>query len=224
MSTQNENNSKKLQGIIKYVAGLLGFLGIFLAIATLTGLVTWYLEKIKYTGGFSDQTQLLLSLSSSILGIFFLFIAFSKQLDKFFGFLETHTIKTDKTGEKKGVTIESAFFFIIALILIVLAVMLANNNLELRTNLPLLGEATKGVLIGALVLLSLLAIITAFNDIITQSLREMKKVHWPSGKEMKDYSAKVFVFIFFFSLLFLTLDIVINYTPKLLENIFHIDL
>ncbi len=224
MSTQNENNSKKLHGIIKYVAGLLGFIGVFLAIATISGLVDWYLIKIEYTGGFSDQAKLILSLSSSILGIFFLFIAFSKQLDKFFGFLETHSIRTDKTGEKKGITIESAFFFLIAIILVVLAVLLTNGNLVLRANLPILGDATKSVLIGALILLAILAVITAFNNIITQSLREMKKVHWPSGKEMKDYSTKVFTFIVFFSLLFLALDIVINYAPKLLENIFNVDL
>ncbi|QVK18031.1 preprotein translocase subunit SecE [Mycoplasmatota bacterium] len=218
MNTRKET----IYGIVKYVSGLLGFIGIILAIFTVTGAIEWFLIEIDYRGAFTNETKLILSLTSSILGIFFLFIAFSKQIDKFFSYLETHSV--NQTEEKKGITIESIFFITIAVILIVLALLLAIGTLALKTNLPLLGNATKTFLIGALVVLAILAILTGFNETIAQSIKEMKKVHWPTGKEMVDYSKKVFTFIIFFSVFFLILDLFLTNAPIWLENIFGIDI
>ncbi len=224
MNSQN-NKRQQIYGIIKYVSGLLGFLGIIIAILTVTGGVEWFLFKVNYLGVYTDKTKLILSLSSSILGIFFLFVAFSKQIDKFFGFLETHTVtKPDKEEETKGITIELIFFLFIGIVLILLAILLGIGSLVLRTNLPLLGTATEKVLIGALIVLAILAIITAFNRTISQSLKEMKKVHWPSSKDMVDYSKRVFSFIVFFSLFFFALDLILTYTPGLINKIFNINL
>ena len=169
MNTQNEK-VKKSYAIINYIFGLLGFLGVILAILTVTNVVEWYLVLINYSGKFGPQNKLILSLTSSILGIFFLFIAFSKQIDKFFNFLETHSIKSKKSEDSKGITIESIFFFVIALILVTLAIMLGIGFLTLKT--AILGPATDKILIGLLVLLSIVALITSFNNIISQSLKK----------------------------------------------------
>ncbi len=223
MSDKKEKK-EKIYGIIKYVAGLLGFLGILLTIFTITDVVEWYLFKIEYTGAYTEQTKLILSLTSSILGIFFLFIAFSKQIDKFFTFLENRTIKTDKSKDTRGISIESIFFLFIAIILIVLAILLGIGSLVLKTDLPLLGGATKTVLIIALVFLGILAIITAFSRVIYQSVKEMNKVHWPTGKDMIEYSKRVFSFIIFFSIFFFALDLLLANAPGWISNLFGINL
>ena len=143
------SDRKKTYDILKYVAGLLGFIGILLAIFVVTGAFDWFIieANIKGIGTLTSQNKLVISLVSSILGIFLLFIAFSKQIDKFFTFLETHKVGKDKNEAAKGVTIETIFFIIIALVLIVIVNLLAIGTLVLRTNLPLLGKATKTVLI-----------------------------------------------------------------------------
>ncbi len=226
MDAQNEKSINKnlIYGIIRYISGVLGFFGIILAILTVTGAVGWFLIEIHYTKPYTEDTKLTLSLTSSILGIFFLFIAFSKQIDQFFSYLESHRIKTTKKEDVAGVTIESIFFTVIALVLIVLALLLATGTLLLKTDLPILGTATKTVLIVSLILLALLAILTAFNKTIIQSVKEMKKVHWPTGTEMLDYCNKVFFFIIFFALFFLILDLIYTNVPKRIEHLFGIDL
>lgn len=225
MTDQNKSDKKnQIIGTVKYISGILGILGVIIAILTITKAVNWIIIEYTIPVQYGASEQLVLSLASSVIGIFFLFIAFSNQIDKFFGFLGSHEVKTDKNKESSGISFESIFFFVIAIILLVLAIMLSINFLTLRTELPLLGGATRTVLIISLVILTLLALFTAFNNIIMQSINEMKKVQWPSNKNMIDYSKKVFSFIIFFSLFFLALDFVIAYAPILVENIFHIDL
>jgi preprotein translocase subunit SecE len=220
------SDRKKTYDILKYVAGLLGFIGILLAIFVVTGAFDWFIieANIKGIGTLTSQNKLVISLVSSILGIFLLFIAFSKQIDKFFTFLETHKVGKDKNEAAKGVTIETIFFIIIALVLIVIVNLLAIGTLVLRTNLPLLGKATKTVLIISLIILAILSIITAFHRTISRAVKEMKKVHWPTGKEMVEYSKRVFSFIIFFSIFFFALDLVFTNVPSLLERIFDINL
>ena len=204
-----EPKMNKTVSIIRYVLGLLGFLGVLLAILTVTGVVDRYLTTINY-GELDTTTTLIVVLLSSILGILFLFIAFTKEIDKFFTVLETKEIKLNKKDEHKGISIESVLFVIVAIILLVFAIMLAMGRLVLRTELPFIGENFHIYLIVALVILAILALFTAFNRIVMQSVKEMKKVHWPNKKEMKDYSAKVFAFIIFFSVFFLLLDLLIG--------------
>jgi preprotein translocase subunit SecE len=202
------NKRDRVIGIVKYFLGLLGFIGIILAVLTATNLlddVLVNLDKPRLSG----NEKLTISLISSIVGIFLLFIAFTRQIDKFFQVLENTELK--KKSNRKGLTAETLFFSVVAVILVVLALMLATNFLELKANLPLIGGATRIFLIAALVVLALLAIFTAFNETIIQSVKEMKKVTWPTGKQMLDYSIKVFSFIVFFSVLFLLLDIPISY-------------
>lgn len=212
------NQREKVKGIVKYVLGLLGFIGILIAILTVTNSLDTILLKLGYPR--LNGTQILItSLTSSIIGILLLFIALSNQIDKFFQVLETSEVKLNKKSSRRGVTAEALFFSIIAVTLLVLAIMLLTNFLTLKANLPILGNYTRIFLIVALVLLSLLALFTAFNETIIQSVKEMKKVTWPTGKQMLDYSIKVFSFIIFFSVLFVLLDIP---TAKLIDLILNL--
>lgn len=219
MNTESKQN--KIFGTIRYIAGVLGVLSVLFAILTATGVVGWFLiDVIQYTKPYTEETKFVQSLTSGILGVFFLFIAFSPQIDKFFTYLETHRVKTDRKADTPGVSIESIFFAVIAIGLITLALLLGTGTLVLRTDLPFLGSATKTVLIVLLVVLAIFSLLTAFNRIISQSIKEMKKVHWPTGSEMIDYSKKVFTFIIFFSIFFFALDLLLTYIPMLVEKIF----
>lgn len=196
--------------ITKYILGFLGIFGIVLAILTVTERLDIILVDLGFTFKFDEQAKLITSLTSSILGILFLFIAFSRQIDKFFNVIERKEIKLSTKKEDHGLSIELMFFLSIAVVLIVLAVLLGIDFLAIRTELPVLGGYTEGFLIGALIVLAILALVTAFNEIIGQSLKEMKKVHWPTPKQMAGFSAQVFTFIIFFSVLFLVFDLLIG--------------
>lgn len=212
-------DNDKLIGVIKYICGLIGFLAILFTIFIVTGVVDWFIIEADIKGGaLTSQGKLIYALVSSILGILLIFIAFSKQIDSFFKFLETHKVKTDKKEETKGITVESIFFLLIAIILIVLVNLLAIGTLQVKEELPILGKSTQTVLIISLVVLAIFSIITAFHKTVSQSIKEMKKVHWPKGKEMKEYSKQVFTFIIFFSLLFFALDLFLSHIPGKIAN------
>lgn len=212
-------NPEKIWGVTKVILGTLGILLLVVAILTLTNVIETLLIKWEYPWAFTPTNKLTLSLTSSILSILFLFIAFANQIDKFFSFIEEKEIKVGKNKETKGVTLESIFFLIIAIVLMYFALTLGLGKLPIG-ELPLLKGATDVVIISALVILSLAAIFTAFNSFILQSLKEMNKVQWPTGAQMADYSVKVFTFIIFFTLLFLLFDVAIVGVPQLVDKIF----
>lgn len=212
---EKKNNA---MGVIKYISGLLGFISILFTILLLTGAVEWFIIAADIKGsGAIVQNKLTYALVSSILGVLLLFIAFSKQIDSFFNFLETKEVKTDKKA--KGISVESIFFLVIGIILIVLVNLLAIGTLQLKQNIPILGNATKTVLIIALIILSISAIVTAFHGTIIKSIKEMKKVQWPNKKEMVEYSKQVFTFIIFFSIFFFALDLFLTYVPGKIESL-----
>lgn len=212
---EKKNNA---MGVIKYISGLLGFISILFTILLLTGAVEWFIIAADIKGGGAIvQNKLTYALVSSILGVLLLFIAFSKQIDSFFNFLETKEVKTDKKA--KGISVESIFFLVIGIILIVLVNLLAIGTLQLKQNIPILGNATKTVLIIALIILSISAIVTAFHGTIIKSIKEMKKVQWPNKKEMVEYSKQVFTFIIFFSIFFFALDLFLTYVPGKIESL-----
>ncbi|HEY8365096.1 MAG TPA: preprotein translocase subunit SecE [Haloplasmataceae bacterium] len=213
-------NKNKVYGIIKYVSGIIGFLGVLLTILTLTGVVDWYLFTINYHKSLTSDDKIVLSMISLIIGAIFLSIAFSNQIDRFYNYLESHTIKSKKDKEKKGISLEAIFYILISLVAIVLADLLAANVLNIKADLPLLGGATKTVFIVALIVLGVFSLVTAFRSILFQSIKEMKKVQWPTGREMIKYSKQVFSFIIFFSILFLLLDLLFTYLPISIENLF----
>jgi preprotein translocase SecE subunit len=209
MQNRNEKKEKSLN-IIKYVLGIVGVICILLAVLTVTDNIEGLLTRIRYTGTYDDRTKLVFSLTTSILGILLLFVAFSRQIDRFFGVIEKKELKLSKSEDEDGLSIELIFFLIIAIVLIVIAVLLGIGYLTIRTQLPILGKFTETFLIGSLVVLALLALFTAFNEIIGQSIKEMKKVHWPTSKQMTHYSIQVFTFILFFSFLFYGLDLIVT--------------
>jgi preprotein translocase SecE subunit len=196
--------------IIKYVLGVLGILSIVIAILTVTGLLVDVLIFLKYTGTFDSKNEITVALITSIIGILFLFIAFSKPIDRFFSVIERKELRLSSDDKKSGISIELIFFLTIAAVLVVLAILLGIDYLTVENELPLLGKFTESFIIGSLVILAIVSIVVAFNEIIKQSLKELKKVHWPTGKQMSLYSAQVFTFIIFFSLLFLAFDYLVG--------------
>lgn len=191
----NKTTNPKVGRIVKIALGILGFLGIAMAILTVANVFE-----------FGVSTKITVSLISAIIGLICLFIAFSNQIDKFFNILETKEIKLSKDEKKSGIGIELIFFLTIAVVLIVIAVLLAMGYLAVENPLPLIGKHTRTFILVSLIVLSLMCIVFAFNEIIRQSVKEMKKVHWPTNKEMASYCTQVFAFVIFFSLVFLAFD------------------
>jgi preprotein translocase SecE subunit len=215
MGTPVVKENNQVFKIVKVILGVLGFIGVIIAILTVTNVLDTILVGMD-RAELTDNQKLATSLSASILGILFLFIAFSEQIDKFFTVMERKEIKVSKK-KGNGVSVELIFFLFIAIILTVLAVLLGIDFLTIRTELPLLGKYTDLVLTLSLAVLSILAYVTAFNATISQSMKELKKVHWPTGKQMITYSTQVFSFIIFFSVLFFVLDFAIGNVPKLVD-------
>jgi len=210
-------NPEKVMSIIRYTFGLLGLIALSVTILTLTNVIESILITTGYKGVWNANNKLIWALTSAITAILFLFISFSRYIDKFFLYLEKTEVR--KKRDDKGITLESIFFLFIAVLLISFAIMLAMELLTVRTDIfAFLGESTVTVLIVLLVLLSLLAVFTAFNSIIMSAIKELKKVTWPTLKQMLDYSVKVFSFIFFFSILFIALDELFRVVPQLVGN------
>lgn len=196
-------NSEIIWSVIRYILGIIGLLGIITSILTVTGVLGNLLVEFEYKGTFGGNDILIVSLTSAVVGILFLFIGLTPYIDKFFLWLEATNLKVNKKSPGEGVKLESIFFSFIAVILLTFAILLAMGILIIN---PILGTFTNKILIAVLIILALLSIIMAFNGIIMLSVKELKKVHWPNLKEMKDYSLKVFSFIIFFSFLFFVLD------------------
>jgi preprotein translocase SecE subunit len=209
MNMPKEQNNKTWKAM-KYILGTLGILSIVIAILTVSNVMYDILPKVGYKGTFGDKQKVIISLSSSILGILLLFIAFSKQIDRFFNVLERKELKLSRDEAKSGLSIEMLFFLTIAGILTILAVLLGIDKLGVETELPLIGKYSETFILVSLIVLAIISIIVAFNEIISRSVKEMKKVHWPTGKQMSQYSAQVFSFVIFFSLLFLAFDFLVG--------------
>lgn len=211
--------------IVKIVLGVFGFLSVILAVLILTNIFSFnnvmydLLISLNYKGAFGKSQQVTTALVLAIFGILFLFIAFSRQLDKFFSVLEKKELKLSRDEKKSGVGIELLFFLTIAIVLTILVILLSMNLLIVENNLPLLGAYTRTVILISLILLVIVSLIVAFNEIIRQSLKEMKKVHWPKSKEMSGFSVQVFSFIIFFGLLFFFFDYIVAIGLRGLTNL-----
>lgn len=221
MSTLKENKSTKesVWKVTRVVLAVLGTLSLVLSLLTIFGLLENVLTYIKFKGTYGDKEQLLVAVSSSIVGILFLFIAFSPHIDRFFSIMERKELKLSRDEKKGGLSLELIFFLTIAIVLIVIALLLGINYLTVQVELPLLGKFTEPFIVGSLVILALVSIVVAFNEVIRNSLKELKKVHWPTGKQMSKYSAQVFSFVIFFGVLFLLFDIVVELGLDGLRNL-----
>lgn len=201
MSSKNSEVSKT-NVTLKIILTVIGLVGIVFGILILVNVF-----KFEWTF-LGDNTMAIISLISSLVGITSLFIAYNKEIDSLFDKAESKKLSF---GDTK-ISAANIIWGVVGIILLVFTIMLLRGDYTVRVDI--FGNYTELILKIGLVLVTIASFLFAFWDFIIPAVKETKKISWPNGEQMKDFSIRVFSFIIVLSVYFFLLDEIIKFVKN----------
>ncbi len=104
---------------------------------------------------------------------------------------------------------ESYLFVVIALLLIEIGCLVLNSVITFKEDVPFFGSHPTGAAV-TLIVIGSLSLVYALFPFIRNAFPEIRKTTWPSWTLFIGNTAKTFVFLIFFTLIYLMFDIIIS--------------
>ncbi len=104
---------------------------------------------------------------------------------------------------------ETYLYMFVSIVLIVLGSLILNGVISFRDSIPIVGTYPKAFAI-VLVVVGVLSLIYSLFPFFKMAFPELKKVKWPGWMKFLGDTARTFIFLILFTLIYLMFDIIIS--------------